>query len=69
MGLSYPNCAGHQLPIIRRIIDFLNLDEKVPTDYSEIIRAREPADLAGSGSRREWLNKRNEAYCRRFQLS
>jgi hypothetical protein len=69
MGLTYPQLCEDTNYQIRRIIDFLQLKEKVPTDYSQIIREPEPAILPEVERRREWLNKRNEAYCRRFQLS
>ncbi len=68
MGLSYPDLCGDTNRQIIRILNFLNLDERTPRDYSPIIRTREPAVLPELRSRREWLNKRNEAYCKRFGL-
>jgi hypothetical protein len=69
MGLTYPQLCGDTNVQIHRILDFLDLKEKTPLDYSKLIRAREPAVLPEVENRREWLNKRNEAYCRRFGLS
>lgn len=69
VGLTYPELCGDTNKGIRRILDFLELQEKTPKDYSKIIRAREPAILPEVERRREWLNKRNQAYCRRFGLS
>jgi hypothetical protein len=68
MGLSYPDLCGDTNRQIGRILNFLNLEERTPRDYSQIIRTREPAVLPELRSRREWLNKRNEAYCKRFGL-
>jgi hypothetical protein len=69
MGLTYPQLCGDTNNQIRRILNFLELEEKTPCDYSKLIRGREPAVLPEVESRREWINKRNEAYCRRFGLA
>jgi hypothetical protein len=68
IGLSYPDLCGDTNRQMSRILSFLHLDERTPQDYSRIIRTREPAVLPELRSRREWLIKRNEAYCKRFGL-
>jgi hypothetical protein len=68
IGLNYPELCGDTNRQIARILNFLDLKENTPQDYSRIIRTREPAVLPELRSRREWLNKRNEAYCKRFGL-
>jgi hypothetical protein len=68
MGLTYPQLCGDTNHQVARILSFLDLKEETPQDYSWIIRSREPAVLPELRSRREWLIKRNEAYCKRFGL-
>jgi hypothetical protein len=69
VGLTYPQLCGDTNAQILRILNFLGIKERTPRDYSKIIREREPKILPEVESRREWLNKRNAAYCRRFGLS
>jgi hypothetical protein len=68
MGLTYPDLCGDTNNQIQRILSFLDLKAETPRDYGQTIRPREPAILPEVERRREWLNKRNEAYCKRFGL-
>jgi hypothetical protein len=68
MGLTYPQLCGNTNHQIGRILSFLDLKEKNPQDYARIIRERDTPVLPEVESRREWLNKRNDAYIKRFGL-
>jgi hypothetical protein len=69
IGLTYPELCSDTNRQTSRILSFLDLKEKTPQDYSKIIRERDSKILPEVEHRREWLNKRNDAYCRRFGLS
>ena len=66
MGVTYPELCGTPAPTVRRILDFLGLQEQQGQDYSKLIRSREPAILPDVEKHRGWIEKRNEVYCRRF---
>jgi hypothetical protein len=68
IGLTYPELCGDTNRQVSRILSFLELKEKAPQDYSQIIRERDSKILPEVEHRREWLNKRNDAYCKRFGL-
>lgn len=68
MGVTYPELCNEPTQTVRRVMDFLALQEKNPRDYSSMIRKREPDILPEVTRRRSRILRRNEAYCRTFHV-
>lgn len=68
MGVTYPELCNEPTRTVRRVMDFLDVHENSPRDYSYMIQKREPHVLPDVARRRNWILKRNAAYCRTFQV-
>jgi hypothetical protein len=66
ISVTYPELCREPGQTMRRILDFLKLREETPQDYSRLLRSREPSYAPDVEKWRVWLEKRNQAYCRRF---
>jgi Sulfotransferase family len=66
LGVTYPELCSQPAQTVRHILDFLGLQEPQEQDYSRLIRSRDPAILPDVEKHRAWIEKRNEAYLRRF---
>lgn len=66
IGITYPELCREPDTTVQRILDFLKLREQISQDYSRVLRSREPSFTPDVERWRGWLEKRNQAYCRRF---
>jgi hypothetical protein len=68
LGVTYPELCNEPTRTVRRIMEFLGVEERKPRDYAFMIRKREPEILPEVERRRSRILKRNEAYCREFHV-
>lgn len=66
MGITYPELCREPGQTVRRILEFLQVREETPQDYSQLLRSREPSFAPDVERLRGWLEKRNQAYRSRF---
>jgi len=68
IGVTYPELCRDTNQVVRRVHEFLGVQEKTPQDYSKLIRTREPVLLPEVQDHLPWIEKRNAAYLKRFGL-
>jgi hypothetical protein len=64
MGITYTEMCNQPNEVVHRVLDFLGLQEKVPQDYSRLIRLREPSLLPEVQRNLPDIERRNAAYLR-----
>lgn len=68
MGVTYPELCQNANHVVHRVLEHLGEQAKSPRDYGGLIRSREPSLLPEVQNHLSWIEKRNSAYRKRFNV-